>query len=424
MTEAFLQYVWQHKLFDNGLHTVGGTQICVERVGELNRDAGPDFIGARIKMGDVLWVGNVEIHVHASDWNLHHHSRDKKYNNVILHVVYQYDMDVVLENGKVVPTVEIAAAIPSSVEAMYDDLMNRGKHDDIPCAGYLDKVPDAFVTMAKDRMVVERLERKALDVRQIYENTNGGYEETCYRLVARYFGAKANAFPFEMLAEKTPMSVIAKIRDDSFRVEALLFGQAGLLGGKHEDDYPTKMSKEYSYLRHAYALEPMPGHLWKFFRLRPFSFPTLRISQFANLLCKTNGLFSKLLEAKDIDTLSALFKVEASDYWRDHYVFDTVSKKHNKATGDSFVLTLLVNAWIPLLFEYGTQHADYELRERAVKLLEQMPAEDNRVIRKWRNLGLKVDNAADGQALLQLYNELCSKKKCLDCQLAYRILKT
>lgn len=424
MTEAFLQYVWQHSLLEGPLATVDGLPVTVQRAGELNRDAGPDFFDARLTIGDVRWAGNIEVHIKASDWKLHGHSSDKAYNNVILHVVYIYDTDIVLENGKKVPTLVIADAIPDYVWNNYDQLMNPSEGQHIPCGPRLSEIPDFLFQMSQDRLLIERIERKSGDVQRLLKESKGNWEQACYWLTSHYFGGKANAFPFELLAKVTPMSVLAKIKDNQFRVETLFFGQAGLLDGEFADEYPKAMQHEYNYMQAAYQLKPIAGHLWKFFRIRPAGFPTLRISQFASLIVKSSNLFSKLLETDDVKQLRKLFDVQASEYWQTHYNFDKETVRSVKSVGQNLTDTILINAWIPLLFEYGVQHGDENCKERAFALLQQLPPEKNRITRFWADEGIVAKNAAESQSIIQRYTEYCSCRKCLDCQLAFRLIKT
>lgn len=423
MTEAFLQYVWHHNMLEGPLYTTEGLPVVVERPGELNRDAGPDFFDARLEIGGVRWAGNVEVHIKSSDWNLHKHSSDKSYNNVILHVVYVNDADIVLENGKTMATLVIADAIPEQAWENYDDLMNPRDGSAIPCASRLAEIPEMLFRNSQDRLLVERMERKSDDAGRLLRESKGGWEQACYWLTARYFGGKTNAFPFELLAKVTPLGIVAKIKDNPFRVEALYFGQAGLLEGEFADDYPQALQREYNYLSAAYGLTPKEGHLWKFFRVRPAGFPTLRISQFANLMAKSDNLFSQLLESDDVGVLRTLFKVDASEYWHTHYRFDQVTSHRKKSLGTREVDSILINAWAPLLFEYGAMHGDEQCRERAFKLLQQLPPEDNRIVKLWTGEDVVPQNAAESQALIQLYNEYCSRKRCLDCQLAFRLIK-
>lgn len=424
MTEAFLQYVWQHRLLEGPLVTTEGLPVVVERPGELNRDAGPDFLDSRLVIGGLHWAGNVEVHTRASDWNQHGHSDDKAYNNVILHVVYIYDADIVLENGKKVQTLDISQSLPQYVWDNYDSLMNPADDTQIPCASRLKDIPDFLYHLSQDRLLVERIERKSGDVERILKESKGGWEQACYWLTAHYFGGKTNAFAFELLAKVTPMRIVAKIKDNPFRVEALYMGQAGLLDGDFNDEYPKKLQREYKYLSAAYQLTPMEGHLWKFFRVRPSSFPTLRISQFSDLMSKSSNLFSKMLDAEDAGTVSKLFVVQASEYWQSHYNFDKETERSSKSLGKSLINTIIINAWIPLLYEYGVAHGAEMYKERAFNLLQQLPPEDNRITRLWESAGIKIGNAAESQSVIQRYTEYCSRKKCLDCQLAFRIMKT
>lgn len=424
MTEAFLQYVWQHRLLEGPLVTTEGLPVVVERPGELNRDAGPDFLDSRLVIGGLHWAGNVEVHTRASDWNQHRHSDDKAYNNVILHVVYIYDADIILENGKKVQTLDISQSLPQYVWDNYDSLMNPADDTQIPCASRLKDIPDFLYHLSQDRLLVERIERKSGDVERILKESKGSWEQACYWLTAHYFGGKTNAFAFELLAKVTPMRIVAKIKDNPFRVEALYMGQAGLLDGDFNDEYPKKLQREYKYLSAAYQLTPMEGHLWKFFRVRPSSFPTLRISQFSDLMSKSSNLFSKMLDAEDAGTVSKLFVVQASEYWQSHYNFDKDTERRSKSLGKSLINTIIINAWIPLLYEYGVSHGAEMYKERAFNLLQQLPPEDNRITRLWESAGIKIGNAAESQSVIQRYTEYCSRKKCLDCQLAFRIMKT
>lgn len=424
MTEAFLQYVWQHRLLEGPLVTTEGLPVVVERPGELNRDAGPDFLDSRLVIGGLHWAGNVEVHTRASDWNQHGHSDDKAYNNVILHVVYIYDADIILENGKKVQTLDISQSLPQYVWDNYDSLMNPADDTQIPCASRLKDIPDFLYHLSQDRLLVERIERKSGDVERILKESKGSWEQACYWLTAHYFGGKTNAFAFELLAKVTPMRIVAKIKDNPFRVEALYMGQAGLLDGDFNDEYPKKLQREYNYLSAAYQLTPMEGHLWKFFRVRPPSFPTLRISQFSDLMSKSSNLFSKMLDAEDAGSVSKLFVVQASEYWQSHYNFDKETERSSKSLGKSLINTIIINAWIPLLYEYGVAHGTEMYKERAFNLLQQLPPEDNRITRLWKSAGIKIGNAAESQSVIQRYTEYCSRKKCLDCQLAFRIMKT
>lgn len=423
MTEAFLHYLWKHKLLQEDLFTTDGQHVVVCCAGEHNRDAGPDFLDARVEIDGLLWAGQVEIHVKASDWNLHRHCTDEAYNNVILHVVYLDDMPVMTKDGKRMPTLVVKDAVPTGIWEGYAALMQPAIPIEIPCMLRLQEIPSFHMGMLMDRMAVERMDRKATDVRRLLEESKGDWETCCYWMVARYFGGKTNAFAFEMLAKQTPLKCMGKIKDSPFRLESLLMGQSGLLEGDFEDDYARQLQKEYSYQRHAYQLTPMEGFLWKFFRLRPAAFPTVRISQLADLVGRCDHLFSRLLETRDAKALCSLFDLKASAYWDNHYRFDQESSGAKKRTGRVFAETLVINAWIPILFEYGVQQDDERYKEQALDILNQMKPENNHITRLWSNAGIKADNATRSQAQIQLYNEYCKNKRCLDCGIGYRLLK-
>ncbi len=423
MTEAFLQYIWHHQMTEGNLLTTDGLPVSVERPGMHNLDAGPDFTDARIVIDGVRWVGNVEVHMRASDWNRHGHNGDDAYNNVILHVVYIPDTDIFVDGGRRLPVLDLSQFIPLQVWNQYEELMSPREQDVIPCANRIGEIPEFIVQMSQDRMVVERMQRKSDDVRRLLAESKGNWEQACYWIVARYFGGKTNALPFELLAKITPLSLIAKIRDNRFRVEALLYGQAGLLTDDLIDDYAVDLRREYEYLRAAYKLHSMQPHMWKFFRLYPVSFPTVRISQLAEMLTGTDHIFSRLRSAADVKELRAIFDLRASNYWDDHFSFDFPAPHQSKRMGRSYADHLIINAWVPLLCLYAESHGDDNSREQALSLLQQLPAEDNVIVRRWKAAGVKPRNAAESQALIQRYNEYCSRRDCLKCSLAFRLLK-
>ena len=327
MTEAFLQYVWQHQLLDHGLTTVDGQPVVVLRAGELNQDAGPDFFNARVRVGGVEWVGNVEVHIHTSDWDVHRHTQDEAYNNIVLHVVYEHDTEIVLQSGRVPPTVELKNYLPPAVVSNYEALMTPDDNNSVPCGRRVGEVPQFLVKSFLDRLLAERIMAKTDTVRRLLEESHGGWEQTCYWLMARYFGGKVNALPFEMLAKATDQRLLARWKDNPQRVEALLMGQAGLLEGYFEDDYPRLLQADYEALQAGASLKPVSGFLWRFFRLRPSAFPTIRISQFAHLVASSSNLFSTLLETPEADRLEKLFDCQAADYWSNHYRFDQSSSR-------------------------------------------------------------------------------------------------
>ena len=424
MTEAFLHYVWQHQMLDSGLTTTDGQPVVVLRAGDLNHDSGPDFFNARVRIGEVEWAGNIEVHTRTSDWHRHRHDTDAAYNNVVLHVVYEHDAEIQQANGKVPPTLEVKSYLHPSLVANYDYLMAPAEGNSIPCGSRIHEVPDFIIHSYLDRLTVERIEAKAALVRRLHEESHGVWVQTCYWLLARYFGGKVNALPFELLAKATDQRLLARWRDNRQRLEALLMGQAGLLEGFHNDEYPRALQADYGPLRSGAHLQPIDGALWKFYRIRPSAFPTIRISQFADLLSRTNNLFSSLLQITDLRQLEDFFRCQAASYWNSHYQFDEpANDNHPKRMGRMQADLVIINAWVPLLFVYGSQLGQQQYKEQAISLLQQLAPENNAVIRRWRQVGLNPTNAAESQALLQLGSQYCTTKNCLQCRIGHNLLK-
>lgn len=406
------------------LSTTDGRPLSVRRAGDLNRDAGPDFFNAQITLDGVDWAGNIEVHLRSSDWNAHRHSQDPAYNNVILHVVYEHDVEIHLQNGLVPPTLELRRFVHPALVANYDYLMEPATDDSIPCARRLPQVPAFIVNSYLERLVVERIETKSQVVRRLLDESRGSWEQTCYWLLAHYFGGKVNALPFELLAKATDQRLLARWKDNPRRVEALLMGQAGLLEGYFEDDYPRLLQADYEALQAGASLKPISGFLWRFFRLRPSAFPTIRISQFAHLVSLSSNLFSTLLETHDADRMEKLFDCQAADYWNNHYRFDQATARSSvKRLGRMQAHLLIINAWVPLLFVYGEVRGQQQYKEQAVAILEQLPPEDNAILRCFRAAGLIAANAAQSQALIQLRNNYCTSRQCLNCRIGHSVIK-
>lgn len=424
MTEAFLHYLWQHRMVTKELTTTEGLPIVVNRVGDINRDAGPDFFNAHLTIDGVEWAGNIEVHLRSSDWNTHHHSQDKGYNNVILHVVYEHDCEIRLENGNIPPTLELKNFIHPALVTNYDALTNPSSSEGIPCSSRLPMVPSMVVNSCLERMTIDRIENKSRVIRRLLEESRGNWEQTCYWLIARYFGGKVNALPFELLAKATEQRLLSRWKDNPHRVEALLMGQAGMLEGYFEDNYPQTLQTDYEALRTGASLSAIDAHLWKFFRIRPSAFPTIRISQFANLFSSSSSLFSTLLEMTDASKMEELFNCCAADYWNNHYRFDQPTKKSTaKRLGRVQADLLIINAWVPLLFVYGEVRGQQHYKEQAISILQQLPPENNFVVRQFEAVGLEPENAARSQAMLQLKNCYCNDRQCLRCGIGHSIIK-
>jgi len=421
MTEDFLHYIWKHRLFlTEGNVTVDGEPVETLQPGQPNIHAGPDFMDVRVRIGDTLWAGCVEIHLRSSDWERHGHHMDPSYNNVVLHVVYQHDTDTYNACQQKVPVMEL------HFDARYFDNYHRltGSRERIACRNEPRKLDEFSLSAWMERLAVERLEQKAVAIMKTYISTCYHWEETFYRQLARNFGFNLNALPFESLAKSLPLNVLSKHRDHLSQVEALLFGQAGMLSDERiTDDYYVKLRKEYQYLQKKFSLEPIDSFLWKYLRLRPINFPTLRIAQFAALIHRNNHLFSQIIEAKSVDEFDKIFDLQASAYWDTHYVFGKESPKRNKSLGKTAFHTILINTVAPFLFVYGKARDKEEFCTRAVGLLENLPAEKNSILTQWEEIGVRNTTAYTSQALLQLTNEYCRIKYCLSCVIGNKIVR-
>jgi hypothetical protein len=423
MNEKLLHFIWKFRLFDQGnLMTTEGEPVDIVNPGMHNTNSGADFQQAKVRVGKTLWAGNVEIHIQSGDWFAHKHNADTAYNNVILHVVYeQKGNGAVMKNGETIPTLELKNRIRPELLSRYEELAKR--QDWIPCARFF-KDADEFVTRSfLDRLLVERLESKVAQVNALLAASENDWENVMFQMIARYLGASINKDAFYSLAKSLPVKVWAKYQYDTLQVEALVFGQAGFLSETFTDEYPNQLRKEYNYLKRLHQLQPMDKHLWKFLRLRPSNFPTLRLAQLAALMGKEVKLLSQILEAKDIKAIHRFFEVEVSEYWRTHYQFDKPSKKVDNHLGTAMKDILLINAVAPVLFAYGKYKGDEDYCDRAVQLLESCKPESNSIITGWKKLEMKPTNAFESQYLLQLKGEYCDKFRCLDCAIGYGVLR-
>lgn len=420
--EDLIHYIWRTKRFElSNLQTTAEESIEVQDFGKHNPNAGPDFLNAKIKIGNTLWAGNVEMHIRSSDWIKHKHNKDRAYDNVILHVVLEEDLTIYRGTGETIPCLELRKRIPLRLANTYQKLKNNEHW--IPCQHHFYEVNDMTKNMWLDRMMVERLEQKTKMIELELARNNNDWEETFYWFLARNFGVKVNAEPFEWLAKSLPLKILAKHKNNLHQVEALLFGQAALLHETLEDEYPKNLLKEYEFLKKKHRLQPISGVAWKFMRLRPANFPTIRIAQFATLIHQSVHLFSKILEAETIEQIEGLFRVNLSDYWLTHYVFDKPSSERNKSLGRSTIHLLIINTIAPFLFFYGSQRGIKEQCDKALRLLERLPPESNKIISGWKQLGMNPRSAYDTQALIQLKNNFCNANACLDCAVGNSILK-
>lgn len=420
MKEEFLQFIWRQGLYNKGnLKTTEGKAIEIISTGQSNTDSGPDFFNARIRIGDTIWAGNVEIHQKASHWYVHRHNTDAAYENVVLHVVEKNDCPVLIK-GQQLPTLEIT--YPENLIQNYRQLLKSERW--IACEERITDVDTFVLRFWYSSLMIERLQSKTNDILKILELNQNNWNETFYQLLARNFGMKTNSLPFEMLAKSLPLQILSKHKNNLFQIEALLFGQSGLLNESLlGDDYFLELRKEYSYLYKKYGLSANESHQWKFLRLRPVNFPTIRIAQLAGLIHQSSALFSQILETEKLDDLRKLFDVAASEYWDSHYNFNKASKDvHQKKLGETAFNNLVINTIIPLLFVYGDQHLNQAMKDKSLAWLEQLPPEENQIIRKWNELKIECRSAFETQALIHLRNNYCVPKKCLSCQLGAKII--
>ncbi len=388
-----------------------------------NTNAGPDFSDAKIHVGLLDWIGSVEIHIKASEWNQHKHDLDNAYENVILHVVWQEDKKILRRDGSELPTLVLENRVDEGLISQFKKLVNTSSA--IPCKNwFVDVAPITKLSMM-ERVLLQRLQSKASLVQEFLQKNNGDWEETIYQVLAKNFGFKVNADPFLQLARALPYKVILKHANQLLQVEALLFGQAGMLVTKSKDEYVLELFREFEFLKKKYSLEQgtLDFSQWKFLRLRPANFPTLRIAQFASLLVNSKNLFSRVIESETYESLIGIFKAEQSSYWQKHYRFGKPAKDVVDAFGDSSIHNVLINSVAPLLVAYGKERDDDRYIERAMNILQRLPAEKNKITSLWQDLGYKVNSSFDSQALIELYNNFCQKRNCLNCAMGSAILK-
>jgi len=424
MKEEFLHYMWKYSLYDKErLVDNEKNKIIVLDPGEYNRDSGPDFFNARISVAGTIWAGNVEIHSKSSHFDNHGHQNDPAFNNVILHIVAENDKPVFNSKGEELLTAEIS--FDQSYYEKYTSLISNPYI--IACQDDIKKLDIIPIRHWLNSLVIERLQSKMESILKTFSETGNDWEETFYRLLSRYFGFRVNTEPFEMLATALPLRIVRKHTDNIFQIEALLFGTAGLLepGLFKEaliDEYYRNLLKEYSILSSKYTLQPLHGWIWKFSKLRPSNFPTVRLSQLAAMLSVSGGLFSKILDATDINVIKEIFEVPASRYWDDHFIFGKKSRSFTKHTGSQAADILLINSVIPLLFIYGRNRDNQAISEKALSFLEEIPPEENKILAEWEAAGLNAESAFFSQALIQLRNEYCKKRKCLNCRIGNNII--
>lgn len=419
--EELLHYTWKHKIFPlSDLRTTDGRLVEVLNPGLHNTDAGPDFTGAKVKIDGTEWVGNVELHQKTSDWFRHHHDGDAAYENIILHVASEVDAKLFYPNGQEIPQLQLE--VPKSVRENYAMLKRSDCRP--PCRDVVGGLPTFTVHTWLTTLTLERFAERTRQIMQRREALDKDWEATLFVTIARNFGFGINGEAFEQWAQSIPMSAVGKHRDDLFQIEAIFFGQAGLLDVYYEEEYYQRLQREYRYLAQKFSLTPIPSSAWKFLRLRPQNFPHIRIAQLAMLYYEQRLNLSRLLNAQNFTEVAALFLTHVSDYWLTHYTFGTQpTRPMQKTLSPSSIELLTINSVAPILFAYGKYKADQSLCDRAFTLWEQLKPENNSIIRDWCAAGIMPENAADTQALIQLHRNYCQRRDCLRCKFGYEYIK-
>ncbi len=424
MNEDFLHYVWKYQHFTKRQLTCSdGQSLQVIKPGTHNMNAGPDFLNSRVKIGETLWAGNVEIHTNASDWYNHNHQSDPAYENVILHVVFTADKPVFDKNNHEIPVLVLKDLIDYQTFRYYKSWVKKAQF--IPCENLVGEIPDIVKTSAIQAAAVDRLQEKSEYCHELLRTTNGDIEETFYRVFCRAIGLKVNAMPFEQLAIITPFKLVRKNRSSPEELQALLLGQAGFLDEDTCDDlFVSELKKTYAHQRNKFKLTPMPASAWKLFRLRPPNFPAVRIAQMAQIYAQHQAIAQQLVDINTLEGYVNIFKsVLDNGFWLNHYTLKGDSEPAVKRLGKSTIHLILINAVVPFLFALASYNKNGIFQEKAVNLLEQLPAESNQVIKKYHELGFKAKSAFDSQGLIGLKRNHCEQLQCLLCKVGIEILK-
>ncbi|WP_203293290.1 DUF2851 family protein [Luteirhabdus pelagi] len=422
MREEFLHFIWKYQKFSKlSLQTVSGETIEIKSPGQHNHNSGPDFFNASLQIDTQKWAGNVEIHLRASDWYAHGHESDPAYDSVILHVVYDYDKDIFRKDGSAIPTLELKNYLDSTMLQQYQKLFEVNRNW-IPCQDMIATVSEFTLKNWLERLFIERLEEKATPIKTELSKSHYHWEAIFLRRLLISFGLKVNREPFSLIARLLSYEVLQKTKSNLFQLEALLFGMAGLLVKDLKDEYYLELQNEYAYLCQKFQLSPTVQQIPKFSRLRPPNFPTLRLAQFAALLHQHDRLFDACMQLKNSEEAYAFFSVSPSDYWKMHFNFGTTSSPKEKSLSNSFIDLLLINAVLPIKFQYA-KHRFTEDPETIVAFSLHLKPETNTIIKRFKKLQLPVASAMESQALLQLYNQYCIRSKCLDCAIGASLLK-
>ena len=423
MTESFLHYIWKNRLFNfNQLKTVDGQDVEILNPGTYNTNAGPDFFNAQLRIDETLWAGNVEIHILASDWIKHDHQKDASYDSCILHVVYENDAVTRRMDGSIIPAIELKGKYPNYLWNNFIELISENEW--VACSHRLNEIDEDVWKEIFDEKAEERLILKAQQIIISLEGLKNDWEECFYQYLCKNFGFQLNGMPFEMLARGLPLKILRKEQGNPVNLEALFYGQAGMLEKEFTDDYPRDLQKRFAFLQSKYLLKPIHPSTWKFLRMRPVNFPTIRLAQMVRLLQSTNNLFAIARDIEKIKDFYELFGFPIHEYWNTHYLFDKESVRKDKPIGKSSIDNIIINSIVPFLYAWGVYTASDPHKVKAREILFKLSPENNRIIEKWSNCGVNAENAGHSQALIQLKQFHCSEKKCLTCSIGMKLINT
>jgi hypothetical protein len=422
MTEEFLHHVWNYALFNsNNLQTTSGENIEIISPGTPNKESGPDFFNGKIKLDSITWAGQIEIHVRSSEWNKHGHQHDPAYHNTILHVVYEDDQPVKNQDSIPIPTLELKGRISKSLLDQYQSFIHSGNK--LVCQGFTANLDEFKTKQWLDRLLVERLEQKTQLFSDILHQQKGNWAQTFFIALAKNLGFKTNALPMQLLAQSIDFTILVKNASRIHVLEAILFGVAGLLPEEDSDSYVVDLKREFAHQQVKYGFEPLNPGIWKFGRVRPSNFPTLRISQLAHLIHNFGNLFDVLVRDFALPFDKKMLNVNASSYWNTHFSFSKPVKSADRKLGISSIHNILINTVAPVLFFYGQRQQSFHYQDLAFRILEELPAEKNSILALWERNNILASNAYESQSIIQLTNQYCNRKKCVNCGIGIQILK-
>jgi hypothetical protein len=423
MKEDFLHFVWKEQLFNpSDLKTEDGQPIQIIDKGNYNHHAGPDFFNCQIKLDDILWAGNIEIHIKSSDWYRHKHQDDHSYDNVILHVVLVHDMNVHRKDQSIIPTITLQNRFYQESLSRYQRFFQSSSIV-YPCRPYLENLDNTIIQQMLSSCLRERLESKNKIIVEQLKQTRNNWDESFYHLLAKSFGFKINAVPLQLLAETIPLTIIERESNELLKIESLLFGVAGLLQTNDESPYVLKLKREFIHQQNKYKLQPLHPAIWKFGKLRPSNFPTIRIAQLAMLLYRQKRIFKRCMNTSTLESLQSIFEIEASEFWSTHFHFEKPSIAHSKQLGIESINNLIINAVIPFCYSYGKHIGSKILQDKSIEWLHQIKPEKNKYTTIWEQSKYEFANAGETQGLIELNNSYCSKNKCIHCKIGSTVMK-